>query len=251
MTLPVPLCRTSLLGACHRPAPPASASLAALSRSISSGDIPSNGSTSSDTAKFLCRWSRSAPASIATRALSSRSSRSIRFRSLFRVSFIHAYLPAKPNTTTTPAVKRAFAQRGMTLSSSTLISTWENRGLLHAWTRFAAIRSACAGNEDAGKEGGIQSRFRRGELRQRAPCTSRSLKGSPRLRGSRGGITVTRRTSARRAAAPLSSGALLVVSSALALVVTRATAPLGIQRLFRVISKLPTLPRRGAFSTAA
>ena len=41
------------------------------------------------------------------------------------------------------------------------------------------------------------------------------------------------------------------MSSALALVVTRATAPLGIQRLFRVISKLPTLPRRGAFSTAA
>ena len=119
-----------------------------------------DGSTSFDTAKFFCRWSRSAPASIATRALSSRSSRSIRFRSLFRVSFIHAYLPAKPNTTTTPAVKRAFAQRGMTLSSSTLISTWENRGLLHAWTRFAAIRSACAGNEDAGKEGGIQSRFR-------------------------------------------------------------------------------------------
>ena len=46
-------------------------------------------------------------------------------------------------------------------------------------------------------------------------------------------------------------GSLASLSSALALVVTRATAPLGIQRLFRVISKLPTLPRRGAFSTAA
>lgn len=169
MTLSSPPCRTSPLGARHRPAPPAPTSFEALSRSISSGDMPSNGSTSSDTAKFLCRWSRSAPASIAARALSSRSSRSIRFRSLFRVSFIHAYLPAKPNTTTTPAMKRAFAHRGMTLSSSTFTSTWENRGLLHAWMRFAAMRSACGGNRGCRKGGGIQLRFRRGEMRQRAP----------------------------------------------------------------------------------
>ena len=91
----------------------------------------------------------------------------------------------------------------------------------------------------------------RRKMRQRAPLHLEVVEGFAAFEGSRGGITVTRRTSARRAAAPLSSGALLVVSSALALVVTRATAPLGIQRLFRVISKLPTLPRRGAFSTAA
>lgn len=41
------------------------------------------------------------------------------------------------------------------------------------------------------------------------------------------------------------------MSSALALVVTRATAPLGIQRMFRVIATSPTVARRGAASTAA
>ena len=56
------------------------------------GDDTSNGSHSTDTAKFFCRWSRSAPASIATRALFFCIFTLIRFRSLFRVSFIHAYL---------------------------------------------------------------------------------------------------------------------------------------------------------------
>ena len=95
-------------------------------------------------------------------------------------------------------------------------------------TRFAAIRvwPARAMRMQV-KKGGFSRGFARGEMRQRAPCTSRSLKGSPRLRGSRGGITGHRTYLRPTRGSNVVFRSLAYVSSALALVVTRATAPLG------------------------